>query len=117
MSALAAVAGKGLEVYVRIIEMTDIRGGRVQDRLQVKYNETTISAGDSLDRVQQRLELKWWLYKRNLQFCFNPTDVRNDTEGIRLMVRMLMKGPPTVALPASLELATITKETHASGDT
>ena len=111
-----AVSGDGLAVYCRVLEMTDIRGGIVQDRLQIKYNETTITAGDSLDRVMQKLELKWWLYKRNLQFCYNPQDVRNDTEGIRLMVRMLMKGPPAVSLPAGLELATITKATHFAGD-
>ena len=107
--------GLGADVYGFITSLVDTRSGRAQDKLQEQFRECKVHPSDSVERVLNRIDLKWWLFKHNLLFCFTNTDCRNDAEGVRHILQMLMGGPPSFSLQASLELPTITKESVPDG--
>ena len=103
--------GDGVGLYTFLLEQTDITSGRSQDKLRDKFVECVLHPSDSVTRVIAQIDLKWWLFKHNLLYCASNTDTRNDLEGIRTILRMLIAGPPAFAVQASLELPSISAVT------
>ena len=57
--------GDGVAIYAWIIHHLDLRAGRVQDRLRVKFAQLTVKPTDSAVSIVASIDLKWWLYKHH----------------------------------------------------
>ena len=67
-------AGKGDELYVKVMGLLDLTTGIAQDKLRQHFNDLTVSPSDTIVVICLVVEKKWYLFRRNTLLCRSPTD-------------------------------------------
>ena len=92
-------------LFESVMNYVDTSEGRAQDIIRAKYAAIAISPSDSIAKVVQSIDLKWYLFQKHTLFD-NGTDA-GQREGVRQLMQMLSSGPHLVATSASLSLTQI----------